>query len=59
MLALEGQRFGVFTGTGHGREWPPEVKAAIITKSYSKQETVCAVACRHGLRPLQLFTWRR
>lgn len=53
------QRFEVFTGASHRRDWPPEVKAAIIAESYSQQETVCAVARRHGLRPSQLFTWRR
>ena len=53
------QRFEVFTGAGQRRDWPPEVKAAIIAESYSKQETVCAVARRHGLSPSQLFTWRR
>ena len=42
------QRFEVFTGAGQRRDWPPEVKAAIIAESYSKQETVCAVARRHG-----------
>ena len=48
------QRFEVFTGAGHRRDWPPEVKAAIIAESYSKQETVCAVARRHGLmRPVR------
>lgn len=35
------------------------MKAAIIAESYSKQETVCAVARQHGLIPSQLFTWRR
>ena len=53
------QRFEVFTCAGQRRDWPPEVKAAIIAESYSKQETVCAVARRHGLSPSQLFTWRR
>ena len=53
------QRFEIFTGAGQRRDWPPEVKAAIIAESYSKQESVCAVARRHGLTPSQLFTWRR
>lgn len=45
------QRFEVFTGAGHRRDGPQEVKAAIIAESYSKQETVCADARRHGLSP--------
>ncbi|BBF70939.1 MULTISPECIES: transposase [Sphingomonas] len=53
------QRFEVFTGAGRRRDWAPEVKAAIIAESYSKQETVCAVARRRCLSPSQLFTWRR
>lgn len=53
------QRFEVFTGAGKRRDWPPEVKAAIVAESYSGAETVCAVARRHGLASSQLFTWRR
>ncbi len=53
------QRFEVFTGAGKRRDWPPEVKASIIAESYSRLETVCAVARRHGLASSQLFTWRR
>jgi transposase len=53
------RRFEVFTGAGKRRDWPPEVKAAIIAESYSGRETACAVARRHGLSPTQLFNWRR
>ena len=53
------QRFEVFTGAGRRRDWAPEVKASILAESYAGQETVCAVARRHGLSPSQLFTWRR
>ena len=53
------QRFEVFTGAGKRRDWPPEVKAAIVAESYAGLETVCTVARRHGLSPSQLFTWRR
>ena len=53
------RRFEVFTGAGRRRDWPPEVRASIIAESYSGQDTVCAVARRHGLSPSQLFTWRR
>lgn len=53
------QRFEVFTGAGRQRDWPPEVKAAIVVESYSGAKTVCAVARRHGLCSSQLFTWRR
>jgi transposase len=53
------QRFEVFTGAGRRREWPPEVKAAIVAESYSGLESVSAVARRHGLDPAQLFGWRQ
>ena len=53
------QRFEVFTGAGQRRDWPREVKVSIVAESYSGQETVCAVARRHGLSPSQLFAWRR
>ena len=53
------QRFEIFTGAGRRRDWPPEVKAAIVAESYSGAETVCAVARRHGLCSSQLFAWRR
>lgn len=52
------QRFEVFTGAGQRRDWRP-LKAAIVAESYSGLESVSAVAKRHGLRPSQLFTWRR
>jgi transposase len=53
------QRFEVFTGAGKRRDWPDEVRSAIIAESYSGRETVSSVARRHGLSPSQLFTWRR
>ena len=53
------QRLEIFTGAGKRREWPPEVKVAIVAESYSGQESVSAVARRHAMCPSQLFTWRR
>jgi transposase len=53
------QRFEVFTGAGKRREWPPEVKAAIVAESCAGLESVSAVARRHGLAVTQLFGWRR
>jgi transposase len=53
------RRLEIFTGSGRRREWPPEEKARIVAESYEADETVCAVARRHGLTPQQLFTWRR
>ena len=53
------QRLEVFTGTGRRRRWTPEQKRLIVAETYEVGETVSAVACRHGLTPQQLFTWRR
>ena len=53
------ERFEVFTGAGLRRHWPPEEKASILTESFSRQETVCSVAPRHGMSPSQLIAWRR
>lgn len=53
------RRFEVSTGIGKRRDWPPEVKASIVAKSYSGMECVSAVARRHGMSASQLFTWHR
>ncbi len=53
------RRFEVFTGVGKRRDWPPEVKASIVAESYSGEQSVSAVARRHGMSASQLFTWRR
>jgi transposase len=53
------RRLEVFTGTGRRRTWTAEQKARIVAESHEGEETVCAVARRHGLTPQQLFGWRR
>ena len=53
------RRFEVFTGVGKRRDWPPELKASIVAESYSGEQSVSAVARRHGMSASQLFTWRR
>jgi transposase len=53
------QRFEVFTGAGKRREWPPEVKAAIVAECYAGREGVSSVARRHGLDPSQVYAWRK
>ena len=49
------QRFEVFTGAGKRRDWPPEVKAAIVAECCSGRGGVSAVARRHGLDPSQVY----
>ena len=53
------RRCEVFTGAGRRRDWPDDVKLAIVAESYSGLESVSAVARRFALCPSQLFTWRR
>lgn len=53
------RRIEVFTGAGRRRAWSSEQKTMIVAESYAGDESVCAVARRHGLTPQQLFTWRR
>jgi transposase len=53
------RRIEVFTGTGRRRASSPDEKAAVVAESHVMGETVCGVGRRHGLTPLQLFTWRR
>ena len=53
------RRIEVFSGTGRRRTWSSEDKARIVAESVTSEESVCAVARRHGLSPQQLFGWRR
>jgi len=53
------RRFEVFTGVGRRRTWSIEAKARIVAESLTSEDSVCAVARRHGLSPQQLFGWRR
>lgn len=53
------RRVEVFTGAGRRRTWTADDKARIVAESATGEESVCAVARRHGLSPQQLFGWRR
>lgn len=53
------QRFEVFTGAGRRRDWPPEVKAAIVAACWPGGEPVSAVARRHAVDPSQIYGWRK
>jgi transposase len=49
----------VITGADTRRRWSEETKAAIVAESFDEGAVVAQVARRHGLRPQQLFDWRR
>jgi transposase len=56
--AYEVRRIEVINGAVGRRRWPAELKARIVMESL-EEGVVTEVARRHGLRPQQLFDWRR
>jgi transposase len=52
------RRFEVFTGEGRRRKWALADKVALVAEM-SATDNISELARRHGLRPSQLFTWRR
>jgi transposase len=57
--AYEVRRIEVINGVGGRRRWPAELKARIVMESLEEGVVITEVARRHGLRPQQLFDWRR
>lgn len=53
------RRIELITGAGRRRQWSNDDKASIIVESLKHGANVSEVARRHGLRPQQLFAWRR
>ena len=53
------RRMEVITGDGGRRTWSPEEKARILAEAAVPGAVVSEVARRHGLRPQQVFGWRR
>ena len=53
------RRIKVITGADTRRRWSEETKARIVAESFAEGAVVSQVARRHGLRPRQLFDWRR
>ena len=52
-------RIEVITGAGGRRRWRVEDKCRILAETLVPGAVVSEVARRHGLRPQQLFGWRR
>jgi transposase len=52
-------RLEILEGPTGRRNWPDEVKAAIVAESFEPGAKVSAVARRHRLSPQQLTGWRR
>jgi transposase len=53
------RRIEVITGADTRRRWSEETKARIVAESFAEGAVVAQIARRHGLRPQQLFDWRR
>jgi transposase len=49
----------VITGVGGRRSWSREDKGRITAASFAAGANVSAVARRYGLRPQQVYAWRR
>lgn len=53
------RRLEVITGIGGRRSWSREDKARITAESFAAGCNASAVARRYGLRPQQVYAWRR
>ena len=53
------RRLEVITGVGGRRAWSHEDKGRIVAESFAARANVSAVARRYGLRPQQVYAWRR
>jgi transposase len=53
------ERVEVITGVGRRRSWPLNVKVRIVMESLEDGAIISEVARRHGIRPQQLFAWRK
>ena len=52
-------RLEVIRDAGWRRSWSDDDKARVIVESLAPGVNVSAVARRHGIKPQQLFAWRR
>jgi len=53
------QRIEVITGTGRRRQWPDDVKAAIVAETLEDGAVITEIARRHRVSASQIFTWRK
>jgi transposase len=53
------RRLEVITGVGGRRVWLDADKGRIVVESFAAGANVSAVARRYGLRPQQVYAWRR
>jgi len=53
------RRFEVINGAGGRRHWSMDEKARILAETLEPNAIISEVARRYGLRPQQVFAWRR
>jgi transposase len=53
------RRLEVITGVGGRRTWSADDKARIVGETLAAGANVSAVARQYGLRPQQVYAWRR
>jgi transposase len=53
------RRLEMITGVGGRRVWSQADKGRIVADSFAAGANVSAVARRYGLRPQQVYAWRR
>ncbi|RWE16701.1 MAG: hypothetical protein EOS41_32055, partial [Mesorhizobium sp.] len=53
------RRFEVINGSGGRRRWSMDDKARIVAETLGPNAIISEVARRYGLRPQQVFAWRR
>lgn len=53
------RRFEVINGVGGRRHWSMDDKARIVAETLEPNAIISEVARRYGLRPQQVFAWRR
>jgi transposase len=53
------QRIEVITGTGRRRQWPDDIKAAILAETLREGAVITEIARRHRVSASQIFTWRK
>lgn len=53
------RRLEVITGIGGRRVWSQADKGRIVAETFAAGANVSAVARRYGLRPQQVYAWRR
>lgn len=53
------RRFELINGAGGRRHWSMDDKARIVAETLEPNAIIYEVARRYGLRPQQVFAWRR